>query len=185
MPVLPPIQLRDYYVEHLNYDVLTKPDSDDLSAERGAFVDMGIDVTYEDAAESEAEEVSSHEERDEQPEQTFKTFRVTVHLNRNAKSPKRLHYRASVRLAGLFEIQPRTMLDPVPDGDEYLTHCLASVVSTLYGPAREVLASLTASSPFGKVLLPSVAPYAVAQQMLEARRATEGGAPEPNPSDGD
>jgi len=158
MAVSPPIRLLDYFVEHLDFDVLGDRAAS-APAELTPYHNLGIDVAYSDPSSPSADESAATNVE-------HMTCRVTVHLNRGEDLPAEVCYRGSVRLVGLFERQRRETLDQPPPEDEYLIHCIASVVSTLYGTARDTFVGLSAASPFPKVVLPSISPYAVAKDML-------------------
>ncbi|MEL7170687.1 MAG: hypothetical protein AAGN64_15180 [Bacteroidota bacterium] len=165
MPTLPPIRLVDYFVEHLAYDVLVEANARGAPEDRAPFGNIGLDVHYDGDV--------TPEEGAREGWETL-AFHVTVNVNPEAETPEPVSYRAVVRFAGLFERKRYATLDPAPGEQAYHTHCLASVLSTLYGAARELIASLTAPTPFRKLVLPSISPYAVAEAMLKEKAALEG-----------
>ncbi len=163
----PPIRVLDYFVEKFDYEV-NRPDrlEDGVEAKNHVALRCEWNLVSHDADEGDSEN----------PSDEHLVVRITVHLNTSNDSRRSAPFHATLRLAGMFARLPFDKLEQPPSSStDYLKHSVASAISTLYGAAREVMASFTASTPHPKVMLPSISPYPVASSMIDDSLASTQG----------
>ena len=151
-----PFHLRDYFFELSNFEVIGL---DGPQAEEGADPKPLHSLQFQIGHPDEGGQVDEGVEKI--------VYRLIVLLNRVRELPPEVCYRGEFRIAGVFERPTRDSIDPPPSMEEYHTLAVAGVISTLFGVIREHVASLTAPTPFPKLVLPSISPAAIAEGMTK------------------
>lgn len=134
-----PVQLSSYTAESVQFDVNPVyveeepdlPDTEELSEERFDFLPEVISVpTQEDPG----------------------VLRLTVGMNRDNEEWSS-YYRLSITITGRFEwIDP----DPSVPEEEFRKYYMQSGLSLLYGVVREKVIQLSSSSPYPRMMIPTI-----------------------------
>lgn len=155
-----PIRIVDYFVEQLEYNVYRE------RLKHGASAPLHNEVAIQ--AGWSIRPAPGQEGRESQASTEVMEMRLGVRVNADEDAPEEAAYRAVVGMAGIFERDvPGEEMDP----ELYLKHTVASGISALYSAARDVLAQLTSASPLPKLMLPSIAPFPLASQMVDDHKA--------------
>jgi preprotein translocase subunit SecB len=148
-PVQPaPVQLFSYTAETIQFDVNPVyveeepdlPNTEELSEERFDFIPEVISIPT-------------------QEEQG--TLRLTVGMNRDDEEWSS-YYRLSITITGRFEwVDP----DPSIPDDEFRKYYMQSGLSLLYGIIREKVIQLSSSSPYPRMMIPTITFKGMVEEM--------------------
>lgn len=171
MAISPPVKLVDYVVERFDFEVnpafrLGKA-SAEVPVEKGRM-NLNVEVEWSAPRPTQPTEASSASSDDR--EVFMLQFSVRINDQENFEEESR--YRIRLKLDGLFQRIPFTEIDS-DDEEDYLKHSIASGVSILYGAARNIISSMTAQSPYDKLILPSISPNRLTDQIMKLRREKE------------
>jgi len=169
----PPVQLVDYVLERFDFAVNPAFRSDEESAmsaldKTKVALNLELDWSGPNHPPSElAENIGSTSDDVE----VF-VLQFTINVNDREDFEDESQYRICLKLDGFLQRVPFSEIDDIDDIDEadYLKHSVASGVSILYGAARNIISSMTAQSPYDKLVLPSISPNRVTDQIMELRQ---------------
>lgn len=173
MAISPPVRLVDYVVERFDFEVnpafrLGKASAEDVLEKGKVTLNVELEWTEPKPAER------SVAENSDGPSDDMEVFMLqfSVRVNDREDFEEESRYRIDLKLDGLFQRVPFAEIDKLEQND-YLKHSIASGVSILYGAARNIISSMTAQSPYDKLILPSISPNRLTDQIMRLRREKE------------
>ncbi len=180
----PPVRLVDYVVERFDFAVNPAFRSDKASATKAlekTKLDLNLELDWsgpDHLPDDLAEDIG----RASDDVEVF-IIEFTVNINDREGFEEESQYRVCLKLDGFLERVPFSQIEDIDKGD-YLRHSVASGVSILYGAARNIVSSMTAQSPYGKLILPSISPTHVTDQIMELRRKKQASRENPDAGSG-
>lgn len=170
MSMSPPVRLVDYVVERFDFAVNPAFRADKASATEAlekTKLDLNLELDWSGPNHL-PDDLAENIGRASDDVEVF-VVEFTININDRESFEDESQYRVCLKMDGFLERVPFSQIEDVDKAD-YLKHSVASGVSILYGAARNIVSSMTAQSPYGKLILPSISPTHVTDQIMELRR---------------